>query len=318
MERTRLRPVIASWTLLCVSVQYGCGEAPAQLDRADFLSPSKLAKHFETDESQELCQAVSIGNVTEIERLASQGAEVPVTGTNGMTLLHVAFLTRDPEVVAKLLQLGANPNTQYTGTESFGVNAKLGKSFVYLALNSNDSMFDVVAKHGFDAKARMLSGDTLLHAAADSSVDDAKNRIATLIQRGADPDAYGQFGQTPAMRAVSRRADYSVARHLLELGADASKYNRAGSMKLIDYCINSREQKQAENAAARDSLDAEYAQLIAALDARNESIADALQVRQDVQSAVKRLDHAEYAIWWKAYREELEARRNGALMPSEK
>ena len=66
---------------------------------------------FTSKKEAMLCRAVNRRDVTEMERLIAQGADVNFIGKEGMTLLYWSFfITDDPRPFHCLLKHGANPN----------------------------------------------------------------------------------------------------------------------------------------------------------------------------------------------------------------
>ena len=57
--------------------------------------------------SELIFQAVEMGNVTELKTLIENGANIKVKNEHGWTLLHVATMKGDLEVVKCLLKKGA-------------------------------------------------------------------------------------------------------------------------------------------------------------------------------------------------------------------
>eukprot|EP00803_Ostreobium_quekettii_P011008 evm.model.scf_791.4 EVM.evm.TU.scf_791.4 scf_791:35567-44650(+) len=184
--------------------------APAAITRAlqgDSWAARKLRQAIE-DKDVLLLDAVSEGDIDEVEQLIEDGADVDAVDGNGNTALMQATLDGELDVVRVLLDAGADVNKQ----GSFGATA------IRIAVEIEDAaILELLLKSGADTEVRDEEGATPLVAAV---IFDALEMVKILLKAGADPDGpYLTFGYTPLMLAA-QRSEVDITEELLKAKAD--------------------------------------------------------------------------------------------------
>ena len=96
------------------------------------------------------------------------------------------------------------------------------------ASNSSATVFNLLIRHSaFVDSPRSHDGRTALHFAAAAHLGDVTNRIALLLEAGADPSAQDKQGWTPLHLATQQNSP-EAAKVLLEHGASLNVTNAAG------------------------------------------------------------------------------------------
>jgi ankyrin repeat protein len=148
--------------------------------------------------------------------LLNHGASFRVRKENGRTPLHLASENDHPSVVASLLKIGADVDTQ----DSNSVTPLL------CALNDfgSDEASQLLLAHGASFRVRDENGQTPLHLA---SKYDHPGVVAELLKNDADVDAQDNYNLTPLFYASS-----AAAQLLLERGASVHVRNQIGQTPL--------------------------------------------------------------------------------------
>ena len=120
----------------------------------------KAEEYFDDPQVVALCKAIEKEDLAEIERLVAAGADVNARGKDTMTPLLWAYPAGE-KVLDKVLELGADPNTQYDSF--FGTQGQIerGDSLLFMAIKSTGShntanpekfqnYIDILLKHGAD------------------------------------------------------------------------------------------------------------------------------------------------------------------------
>ena len=156
-----------------------------------------------------LLTAARRGRVDIVEALIEGGADVNVRERfYGQTAVMWASIENHADVVALLAERGADvnvradilegePTWRYGKDRRNGINGEALQNF-----NTNFSQGGL---------------SPLMYAARHGSID----TIRTLIQHGAEPDAYDPEGYTPLLLAIMN-AQYDAAATLIEAGADVN------------------------------------------------------------------------------------------------
>ena len=153
-----------------------------------------------------------------IGALLGAGADVRVRDRNGEFPLHRAVDLQDLQLVASLLELGADPNAA-------GV---AGRTALHIAGWGPAPVMRELLAAGADVGARTVDGWSPLHSAATAR-DVAS--LTALLASGVDVDASDDGGETPLHRAARIRELPNVA-ELLAAGADANARDVAGDTPL--------------------------------------------------------------------------------------
>lgn len=182
--------------------------------------------------------------------LVQAGADLNRRNKHGWTRLRVAAFQRDPEGVALLLKLGADPSldrgkllsaASWYGREGYS--------------EATERTIDLLIAAGEDVHATDDHGYTALHCAVlgyahtpsdehwwNASSDGAdETATRTLLNHGADPDAAGSNGMTPLSLAV--QSDYGAEpciAALLAAGADLEKAGPVGITPLMRAAYRGR------------------------------------------------------------------------------
>jgi hypothetical protein len=207
----RMDVPIARWT-----------EARALL--RDFIDAAPLPPRRFERTSQSLAGIAKTGSPQEVRSTIAGGAAVNAKGSDGLTaLMGAAMHSRDPGVIAALLNAGADPAARSANGET---------ALMYAAMaNSNPDVLAALLKAGADVEARNSTGVTALIYAAGYNPE--PSIIMLLLAAGADLEGRAANGATPLFAACWRNPDLDVVMALLSAGADVSARDTAGHTALM-------------------------------------------------------------------------------------
>lgn len=160
---------------------------------------------------------VNLGRIKEVEARLDTGEPVDSKDDEGLTALHLAFLSKDRKIIELLLARGAD----ITMTDP------LGNSVLHLIAGDTPAYCTLLAlDRGIPVDARTNDGTSALHRASYSG-----NRAVAelLVRRGALVDARDDAGRTPLHFAAAQREILAL---LLSKGADINAAARSGSTVL--------------------------------------------------------------------------------------
>jgi ankyrin repeat protein len=136
----------------------------------------------------DLFEAAALGDLAEVRRHVEEGADLRATSPDGFTALGLAAFFNRPEVVALLLQAGADPDAR--SDNPLQVSA-LGSAAASGALEA----VEVLLASGADPDARQAGGVTPLMSAANQG----SLRLAQrLLAAGADLSLRADDGRLAA------------------------------------------------------------------------------------------------------------------------
>ena len=175
------------------------------------------------NENATLIMASDHGDLSRVQQLLREGANVNEQTKSGKTALHYAAQSKNVLVVQALIQAGADVNAKMTGDVTplmLSVDMAFGQPDIALAL----------IQAGADVNAADENGDTALIIATTESSFEV---FQSLLDRGANPNARGLNGAT-ALDYAAMNAMLDRAKLLLEHGADPTILNSAGRVPFDD------------------------------------------------------------------------------------
>lgn len=169
----------------------------------------------------QLLDAVKHGSIKDVDLALASGANIHFRDFRGHSVLQVAEAYHRNELVAPLINRGADPN-QIVG--------KRGNRLLhYAARQANIGFADALLQNGATVDARNSAGLTPLFIAVRSRHEYLANR---LLESRADVDATEpRTGNTP-LHIAARNGDKAMIRALLAKGADCSLKNKTGYLAL--------------------------------------------------------------------------------------
>ncbi len=169
--------------------------------------------------------AAHTGDVSEIDRLISAGANLEQTDGHGRTAMHIAAFASHDDIVMALARAGADPNRLEHGKYDI----------ITIAAVANDAeMVRSAVKAGGSAKniTSVYDGTALIAAAHLGHWES----VEALIAAGAPLDHVNNLGWTALIEAVllgdGGPRHVKTARLLVEAGADRSITDRNGKTPL--------------------------------------------------------------------------------------
>jgi ankyrin repeat protein len=182
----------------------------------------------EKDKNGTLMVASARGDLSRVQRLLREGAQVNQRNSDGQAAIHSAAQSKNVLVVEALIQAGADVNARSVGNVTpsmLSLDMAFGEPDISLAL----------IRAGADVNVADENGDTALIIATTESSSEV---FQALLDRGANPNARGQQGET-ALHYAAMNAILDRAKLLLEHGADASIRNSAGKAPFdVAYTTN--------------------------------------------------------------------------------
>lgn len=187
-----------------------------------------------------LLTASNNGDLSRVEQLLREGADVNEHTSGGKTALHYAAQSKNIAVVRALIQAGTDVNAKAAGNVTplmLSLDMAFGQPDIALALvragadvnaadengdtaliiattESSDEVFQSLLAKGANPNARGLNGETALHYAAMNALVD---RAKLLLAHGADPTIRNSGGLVPSDLAVTTNPDRSVQARFQEI-----------------------------------------------------------------------------------------------------
>lgn len=234
-------------TVLCYAAEGGSARILSRIiERSGGIQESDGGAHA-------LRSAVQSGKPDGVRVLLEAGAQIPgEPGNAGAEMMQLAIYRCSPEIVALLLDHGADVNARATlertplidAAQTHGsdihlvelllsrgadVTAKdvFGSSALQHAVVSGSiSMVKLLLDNGADEKEPDRFGDSLLHLAVSRGAPDM---LTYLLARGEDPNVIGFMGNTPLHSAVAA-GNAEAVRVLLQANADRRIPNSQGDL----------------------------------------------------------------------------------------
>jgi cytohesin len=197
------------------------------------------------DENRDLLKAILNKNAAGVRQALDRGADPNARfGGSSTAALHSAAGSGNPELVATLLEAGANPNLR---------DAEQGTPLLWAATDGNVETGRLLLRAGADINANTRRGNTALHRAAFHNQVDF---VELLLDEHGNPNARNADGQTPLHSAIGNgRTD--TARLLMERGADITVQDANGQTPLaLASSLNSADRRNAAIVALIDALTA--------------------------------------------------------------
>lgn len=207
-----------------------------------------------------LAAAIDNGNTSLVELLLSQGANANVRTYLGMAVLEDAVAKKRLDIAKQLLVGGADVDTKdiysrpilisVIRNPALGADEKVEVALLLLEHGADPNATDpsyklpaichaletpsirlveVILKHGARMKVRMFAGQTLLTYAIDFNRRDS---VQVLLEHGVDVNEADRLQRTPLMLALLK-LDYSLAKVLLDYGADAKAKRNKGAVDFV-------------------------------------------------------------------------------------
>lgn len=176
---------------------------------------------------EDLHNAVKEHDASRVQSLLSEGLSVDAAEPDGSTALFTASRNGDLDIVNLLLHNGADANALSHGATALFPASSFGHLEVVKAL----------VEHGADANT-VSDGDTPLHyAAGNAARSNTEDVVMYLITQGAGLNARTRIGRTPLMRACGDGGTLTVARLLIDRGADVNAQDMEGTTALHQASI---------------------------------------------------------------------------------
>lgn len=177
-------------------------------------------------------------NVKRAKSLIEQDADVEATGTDGMTPLAIAAINGQPEIVAALLQAGADPNAKSIGgLTPIGTMIQLvterwlngtASERRYRSCPARTRNVKLLLDAGADVEEANDAGySNLMFAAKNGDIELAK----CFLDANADVNLVMEdyAGEETALSLAAAYGHASMARLLLENGADVNFQSQKGA-----------------------------------------------------------------------------------------
>ena len=168
-----------------------------------------------------LVEAVQSGSRETVRSLLNERVDVNATQPDGATALHWAAHRDDVEIAELLIRAGANTN----GANDYGVTP-----LSLACTNGSAAMVEKLLEAGANPNVSLSSGETPLMTCSWTGNVAA---VKLLLARGAGIDAKEtRRGQTALMWSLEQK-HHSIARVLIEHGADVRARSKSGFTPLL-------------------------------------------------------------------------------------
>ncbi len=194
-------------------------QAAAMLDAMEDINAATGREHITA-----MHAAVAYNRLDILAMLLQRGANTELMMRPGLTPLAAAAMKNDTDAISLLLKHGAQLNYHTTG----------GVSALKLACaKGNLDAAQVLLAHGADPVPADSEGHTALTLAQEHAGENRVVLMQMLLEHGASPDGcVGEDGWSPLMTAVVSH-DIPAASLLLDYGASVDTTGEAGSTPLM-------------------------------------------------------------------------------------
>ena len=204
------------------------------------LGAGALAQQRDAHDEWRLMQAaIHTDDAAAVARLIADGADLRYRGSAGITALHIAAVRSRADVVAALIEGGAEvdarDNDASTPLLDAAKHSARETNFPGRPSTRHPAeSIRILLAAGADANARDSWGNTTLLGSGATAPPEV---YALLLDAGADPDIAHDDGATPLGAALERN-NLGALRLLLDAGADPDLYHTRGYANTVHYAID--------------------------------------------------------------------------------
>jgi len=183
-----------------------------------------------------LMLAADKGHVELVKLLLEKGADVNASAAEETTALRLAVRQGYADVVRLLLAAGANVSGNYLLHDAAVAPVESYEPDEGQTPKQRSEVMPLLFDKGANAKSP--DGDRALIAA------NSAGRVKLLLAHGANPNAKGQYGQTPLLAAADRH-DVEIVEALLAAGADVNAGDAQGDTALLQ-ALNEEDSRRSQ------------------------------------------------------------------------
>jgi ankyrin repeat protein len=171
-----------------------------------------------------ICAAAADGDLVKVDRFVAANPDAINERDGGGTPLHWAVIHRHLEIVAYLLDHGADANS-LAGESKY-------TPLHHAADQEPNEMLRLLLAHGADPNARTARGESALYFACSyGHLGSMLERVQMLLDVGADPNLKSMSEATP-LQSAAFRGPNSVLSLLMDKGADVNASGFRGATAL--------------------------------------------------------------------------------------
>ncbi|WP_067480977.1 ankyrin repeat domain-containing protein [Nocardia amamiensis] len=201
-----------------------------------------MATPFSDTVTEQVADAITRGDGKRVSQLIRIGADPTAIGTDGVSLLDWAVVTRAKDPFLVLLDAGANPlHADDAGDTALHYAAIVEDSWYLDALLARPVQVDIANQR------------TRRTPVMDAVMFGRRAQVHMLLAAGASPNATDLAGDTP-LHIASEIDDYSTVLDLLEAGADPTLLNHQGATFQRYLFMTERQLLTTHASRARDQV----------------------------------------------------------------